>query len=170
MFGASPALRKLLRGRPARRLGSIGVTLAASSTASQANAFCLVLFDSSDRMSKALAWKGKLVLAICLKHGPAHDVARNDVRDIILGWMQASWTHSLAIDYTRRHFPRRPRPEVVTQHLSHGIDAKLHVTSSNHILVNLADCECMDEPDYDVWTSKRERESEETGAESDMTE
>ena len=51
-----------------------------------------------------------------------------------------------------------------------GIDAKLHVTSSNHILVNLADFECMDEPDYDVWTSKRGRDSEETGTESDMTE
>ena len=53
---------------------------------------------------------------------------------------------------------------------SRGIDAKLHVTSSNHILVNLADFECMNEPDYDVWTSFRGRESEETGTESDMTE
>ena len=53
---------------------------------------------------------------------------------------------------------------------SRGIDAKLHVTSSNHILVNFADFECMDEPDYDVWTSKRGRDSEETGTESDMTE
>ena len=53
---------------------------------------------------------------------------------------------------------------------SRGIDAKLHVTTSNHILVNLADFECMDEPDYDVWTSKRGRDSEETGTESDMTE
>ena len=51
-----------------------------------------------------------------------------------------------------------------------GIDAKLHVTSSNHILVNLADVEGMEEPDYDVWTSKRGRDSEETGTESDMTE
>ena len=53
---------------------------------------------------------------------------------------------------------------------SRGIDAKLHVTSSNHILVNLADFEGVDEPDYDVWTSKRGRDSEETGSESDMTE
>ena len=37
---------------------------------------------------------------------------------------------------------------------SRGIDAKLLVSSSNHILVNLADFECMNEPDYDVWTSK----------------
>ena len=37
------------------------------------------------------------------------------------------------------------------------------------ILVNLADFECMDEPDYDVWTSKRGRDSEETGTESCMT-
>ena len=44
------------------------------------------------------------------------------------------------------------------------------MTSSNHILVNLADFECMDEPDYDLWTSKRGRDSEETGTESDMTE
>ena len=44
------------------------------------------------------------------------------------------------------------------------------MTSSNHILVNLADFESMDEPDYDVWTSKRGRDSEETVTESDMTE
>ena len=53
---------------------------------------------------------------------------------------------------------------------SRGIDAKLLVTTSNHILVNLADFEGVDEPDYDVWTSKRSRDSEETGTESDMTE
>ena len=53
---------------------------------------------------------------------------------------------------------------------SRGIDAKLLVTTSNHILVNLADFEGMEEPDYDVWTSKRGRDSEETGTESDMTE
>ena len=53
---------------------------------------------------------------------------------------------------------------------SRGIDAKLFVTSSNHILVNLADFERMEEPDYDVWTSKRGRDGEETGTESDMTE
>ena len=35
---------------------------------------------------------------------------------------------------------------------SRGIDAKLLVTSSNHILVNLADFEGVDEPDYDVWS------------------
>ena len=43
---------------------------------------------------------------------------------------------------------------------SRGIDAKLLVTISNHILVNLADFEGMDEPDYDVWTSKRGRDRE----------
>ena len=53
---------------------------------------------------------------------------------------------------------------------SRGIDAKLLVTTSNHILVNLADFEGVDEPDYDVWTSKRGRDSEETGTERDMTE
>ena len=52
---------------------------------------------------------------------------------------------------------------------SRGIDAELHVTTSNHILVNRADFEGVDEPDYDVWTSKRGRDSEETGTESDMT-
>ena len=45
---------------------------------------------------------------------------------------------------------------------SRGIDAKLLVTTSNHILVNLADFEGMEEPDYDVWTSERGRDSEET--------
>ena len=53
---------------------------------------------------------------------------------------------------------------------SRGIDAKLHVTTSNHTLDNLADFEGLDELDYDVWTSKRGRDSEETGTESDMTE
>ena len=53
---------------------------------------------------------------------------------------------------------------------SRGNDAKLLVTTSNHILVNLADFEGVDEPDDDVWTSKRGRDSEETGTESDMTE
>ena len=53
---------------------------------------------------------------------------------------------------------------------SRGIDAKLLVTTSKHILVNLADFEGMEEPEYDVWTSKRGRDSEETGTESDMSE
>ena len=53
---------------------------------------------------------------------------------------------------------------------SRGIDAKLPVTTSNHILVNLADFTGMEEPDYDVWTSKRGRDSEETGTGSEMTE
>ena len=44
------------------------------------------------------------------------------------------------------------------------------MTTSNHILANLAGFEGLDEPDYDVWTSKRGRNSEETGTESDMTE
>ena len=45
---------------------------------------------------------------------------------------------------------------------SRGTDAKLLVTTSNHILVNLADFAGVEEPDYDVWTSKRGRESEDT--------
>ena len=53
---------------------------------------------------------------------------------------------------------------------SRGIDAKLLVTTSNHILVNLADFAGMEEHDYDVWTTKRGRESEETGTESEVTE
>ena len=52
---------------------------------------------------------------------------------------------------------------------SRGIDAKLHVTTSSHTLVNRADFEGVDEPDYDVWTSKRGRDNEETSTESDMT-
>ena len=52
---------------------------------------------------------------------------------------------------------------------SRGIDAKLHVTTSNHNLVNFADFAGTEEHDYDVWTSKRGCESEETGTESEMT-
>ena len=44
------------------------------------------------------------------------------------------------------------------------------MSTSNHILVTLADFEGVDELDYDVWTSKRARDSEETGTESNMTE
>ena len=53
---------------------------------------------------------------------------------------------------------------------SRRIDAKMLVTTSNHILVNLADSAGMDEPDDDVWTTKRGRENKETGTESDVTE
>ena len=53
---------------------------------------------------------------------------------------------------------------------SRGIDAKLLLTTSNQILVKLADFAGMEEPDYDVWTSKRGRDSDETGTESEMTE
>ena len=98
VFGASPALRQLLRGRPTRFLGSIEANLAASSTPSQVNAFCLVLFDSFGRMSKALARKHELVLGICVKHGLAYDLMRNDLRDLILAWIQASLIRSLAIE------------------------------------------------------------------------
>ena len=45
----------------------------------------------------------------------------------------------------------------------------MHVTTSNHILVNLADFAGTEEHDYDVRTSKRGRESEETGTDSEMT-
>ena len=53
---------------------------------------------------------------------------------------------------------------------SRGIDAKLLVTTSNHILVNFADFAGMEEHDFDVWTTKRGGESEETGTESEVTE
>ena len=92
------AYHQALRGRLAGRLGSLAAILAASSTPSQLNAFCL-LFDSSDRMSKPLAWKGELVLANCSKHGPACDVTRNDVLDLIFGWIEAGCIRSLAIDW-----------------------------------------------------------------------
>ena len=52
---------------------------------------------------------------------------------------------------------------------SRGIHAKLLVATSNHVLFNLADFAGMKEDDYDVWTTKRGRESEETGTESEMT-
>ena len=43
------------------------------------------------------------------------------------------------------------------------------MTTSNHLLVNLADFTSTEEHDYDVWTTKRGRDSEETGTESEMT-
>ena len=50
--------------------------------------------------------------------------------------------HRLVSDECRLEIPSR------------GIDAKLHVTTSSHILVNLADFTGTEEHDYDVWTSK----------------
>ena len=58
-------------------------------------------------MSKALAQKGELVLRICLKPGPAHDLTRTDLRDLIFGWMQVGWIRPLAIDHPDGHLPRR---------------------------------------------------------------
>ena len=88
-------LRQTLRGRPARRLGSVAATPATSTTPSQLNAFCHVLFDSSDRLSKALARKSELLLGI----SDPMTWSGNDLRDMILGWIQAGWIRSLAIDY-----------------------------------------------------------------------
>ena len=73
--------------------------------------------------------------------------------------------HLIPWDCSIHLYPDECRLEIP----SRGIDAKLLATTSNHILVNLADFEGVDEPDYDVWTSKRGRDSEETGTESDMT-
>ena len=50
---------------------------------------------------------------------------------------------------------------------SRGIDAKLLVTTSNHILGQ--PCRLC-RHGYDVWTTKRGRENEETGTESEVTE
>ena len=53
--------------------------------------------------------------------------------------------HPIVLDECRLEIPSR------------GIDAKLLVTTSNGILVNLPDFAGMEEPDYHVWTSKRGR-------------
>ena len=63
----------------------------ASNTPSQLNVFCLVLLDSSDRLSKALASKGEMVLGSCRKHGSAPDLTRHDLRHLILAVGSAHW-------------------------------------------------------------------------------
>ena len=40
------------------------------------------------------------MLGICQKHCPAHDLTRNDLRDLVLGCIQASWIRSQAVDHT----------------------------------------------------------------------
>ena len=57
-----------------------------------------MLFDSSDRLPKAFTQKGELALAIWLKRGPAY-LARNDVRDLVLGPIQAGWFAHWSLDY-----------------------------------------------------------------------
>ena len=90
----------------------------------------------------------------------APSVTPGDIPPLVGNGHLISWGCSIHL------YPDECRLEIP----SRGIDAKLLVTTSNHILVNLADFEGVDEPDYDVWTSKRGRDSEETGTESDMTE
>ena len=132
VFGASTALRQALRDRPARRLGSLAATLAASSTPSQLNVFYLVLCDSSDGLSKALVRKGELVPTICLKRGPAYDVARNDVRGLVLRWKQAGWIRSLVIDYPDGlfHVARDQKFSQNTFHLPGSVELRGHALHS----------------------------------------
>ena len=52
---------------------------------------------------------------------------------------------------------------------SREIDAKLHVTTSNHILVNLADFAGTEEHDYDVWTSNEDVKVNRQVPRSEMT-
>ena len=96
VFGATP---QTLHCRPTRRLGSIGTTFAASSTPSQVYAFSLVLSDSSDRMSEAFDQKMIWCSESASSTAPFHDMTRNDIRDLILGGIQASWIRLLANDY-----------------------------------------------------------------------
>ena len=113
LFVASTALRQTLRGRPTRRLGSIAATLAALSTPSQSNAFCLVLFGS----------EGELVLAICLNHDPAHDPTRSVIWYLMLGWIQAGWIRSQVVTFPDGIFSRAPRrrsPEAPVVRVARG--------------------------------------------------
>ena len=89
----------------------------------------------------------------------APSVTQNDIPPLVGNDHLIPWGCSIHLhpDECRLEIPSR------------GIDAKLHVTTSNHILVNLADFTVTEEHHYDVWTSKRGRESEETGTESEMT-
>ena len=89
----------------------------------------------------------------------APSVTQNDIPPLVGNDHLIPWGCSIHL------YPDECRLEIP----SRGIDAKLHVTTSNHILVNLADFTGTEEHDYDVWTSKRGRESEETGTESEMT-
>ena len=89
----------------------------------------------------------------------APSVTQNDIPPLVGNDHLIPWGCSIHL------YPDECRLEIP----SRGIDAKFHVTTSNHILVNLADFAGTEEHAYDVWTSKRGRESEETGTESEMT-
>ena len=89
----------------------------------------------------------------------AGSVTQNDIPRLVGNDHLFSWGCSIYL------YPDECRLEIP----SRGIDAQLHVTTLNHILVDLADFTGTEEHDYDVWTSKRGRESEETGTESEMT-
>ena len=89
----------------------------------------------------------------------APSVTQNDIPPLVGNDHLIPWGCSIHM------YPDECRLEIP----SRGIDAKLHVTTSNHLLVNHADFTSTEEHDYDVWTSKRARESEETGTQSEMT-
>ena len=89
----------------------------------------------------------------------APSVTQNDILPLVGNDHLIPWGCSIHL------YPDECRLEIP----SRGIDAKLHVTTSNHVFVNLADFTGTEGHDYDVRTSKRGRESEETGTESEMT-
>ena len=87
-------------------------------------------------------------------------ITQGDIPPLVGNDHLTPWAYSIHL------YPDECRLEIP----SRGIDAKLLVTTSNHILVNLAGFAGLEENDYDVWTTKRGRESEETGTESEVTE
>ena len=89
----------------------------------------------------------------------APSVTQDDIPTLVGNDYLIPWGCSLHL------YPDECRLEIPPR----GIDAKFHVTTSNHLLVNVADFTSTEEHDYDVWTSKRGRESEETGTDSEMT-
>ena len=97
VFGASSALRQALRGRPARRVGSLAATLATSSTPSQLNALCLVPFDSSVQSPP------RFVLTTWSRSG----FGTQRCSGFILCWTQSRWIRSLVIEYPDVFFLRR---------------------------------------------------------------
>ena len=115
--GASPALRQILRGSPHQTPWfdcGHPCGLQHSPTLEHFSSCSLTRLVG---LAKVFAWKGELVLGICFKHG--HDLTLNDLRDLILGWIQAGRIRSLADnpDSTFSRAPHRRATEPSVEHV-----------------------------------------------------
>ena len=108
----------------------------------------VIIFEESEIRSSVPFMKLRVLGSIDGKEVSfVPSVIQNDIPPMVGNDHLIPWRCSIHL------YPDECRLEIP----SRGIDAKLHVTTSNRILVNLADFAGTEEHDYDVWTSKKTR-------------